>query len=524
MKFGLRCFDIILIILFFYLFVLQIQSIWPFTIDDMFISLRYAKHWVSGDGLLWNVRSPPVEGYSNFSFVLLGALVLFLKGDPVFILKMAGVLGLFFTSIFIYLISRFWFDKRESLLPCLGLLLYKGQIIWATSGLETTVYEMFICGSVYFCFRGMGYQLFPGFRGKSINHYFIFSGLFLSFAGMTRPEAPVLMILFFVLICWDRPKEQLAHKTNKLFNHLTLSTRIPAGSKHYRSGVLFFIITLMMSYGPYFLWRFNYFGFLFPNPVYCKGLTGFFSLVLDINYLRLIWPLALLVLPACIKSNDKRHYFLWLPSFIYLMMLIDADPVVAFENRLFLPSFVLLLPLVLQSIQILIYSFWEKRDYIFTLLFYLSSFIIAFLTIPAMSLADYRYFCQNPIRGEALRIKVVNWLNTHTNGKERVVLGDSGLIPFKSDLNFIDSYCLNNLAMGHDLGKDRYQQFSKGVLREKPEIIILTSLMEDNRIIYTPSDGCLKKLLNKNDNYKFREIFVSDTSNSKYRYEIYTHS
>ncbi|VEB34448.1 LphB [Legionella sainthelensi] len=503
MKSELRWCDFIFILLFIYLLILQIQAIWPFTIDDMYISLRYARHWAAGTGLLWNMNAPPVEGYSNFLFVALGALTLLLKGDPIIALKIAGLVGLCLTCYFIYLISRFWFSRRKSLLPCLGLLFYKGQIIWAISGLETAVYQALICGAIYFCFRGMGYQLFPGFRGKSENKHFIFAGLFLALAGMTRPEAPALMVLFFILLCWDRPQKEV---------------------NYHWQGVFLFCFTLVLFYGPYFLWRLTYFGFLFPNSVYCKGLSNVFTLTLDRNYVKLIWPFALLALPACIKSEGKRHYFLWLPSIFYLIVLVNSDPVVAFDNRLFLPAFVLLLPLALQGISILINFFWQQRDFVFNTFFYLVYFSIALFFIPKMSLADYRYFSQNPIRGEQLRIQVVNWLNNHTPMGASVVLADCGLIPYLSHLNFIDSYCLNNLSMAHYPEKLRYELFCNNILHKKPAVIILTSLIEQGKVIYTPSDVCLKKLLNKQNNYTLSKIYMANNPDSIYRYEIYTNS
>lgn len=205
MRSGFRWYDSLLILLFFYLLVLQIQAIWPFTIDDMYISLRYARNWAAGEGIVWNLNAPRVEGYSNFSFVVLGFVTILLKGNPVIVLKLAGLLGLIFTCYFLYLISRFWLPKRKSLLPCIALLFYKGQIIWATSGLETAVYESLICGALYFCLRGMGYNLTPHSRGHSLHGYFVTSGIFLTLAGMTRPEAPAIMMLFLILICWDRP-------------------------------------------------------------------------------------------------------------------------------------------------------------------------------------------------------------------------------------------------------------------------------------------------------------------------------
>ena len=47
---------------------------WPMKLDDAFISFRYARNLVEGAGLVWNPGEPPVEGYSNFLWVLLLAV------------------------------------------------------------------------------------------------------------------------------------------------------------------------------------------------------------------------------------------------------------------------------------------------------------------------------------------------------------------------------------------------------------------------------------------------------------------
>lgn len=495
-----RWYDSVFIFLFTYLLVLQIQAIWPFTIDDMYISLRYAKNWAAGDGLLWNLGFEPVEGYSNFSFVALGALSIVFNINPVFTLKIAGFIGLLATCVFIFLITRFWFARRESLIPCIWFLLYKGQIIWAVSGFEMTVYQALISGSVYFVFRGLGYHFYPDPRGYQKISGFIIAGLLLSLAGMTRPEAPALMLLFFLLIACDR---------NQLLQ------------KERWTGVLFFVATIALVYLPYFLWRWIYYGLLFPNPVYCKGFNGI-SYLLDLNYLKLIWPFAVLALPACLYAQDKRHYFLWSPSIIYLLMLLNADPVVAFDNRLFLPAFVLMLPLTLNGISHILSGYFKKRDNYFLGALYVTAFFLALLFIPRMSLADYRYFSQNPIQGEQLRKSVVQWLNTHTKNQDNVVLADSGLIPFLSRLNFIDSYCLNNKEMAQFPVMTRYELFCHQILEERPQIIILTSLINKGEVIYTPSDACLKPLLTQHKNYKLHKIFTTGSPGSQYRYELFT--
>jgi hypothetical protein len=503
MKCRFQWYDSIFIVLFCYLLILQIQAIWPFTVDDMYISLRYARNWAAGDGLLWNIDAPPVEGYSNFSFVVLGALSFIFNTDPVFVLKTAGFTGLVATCIFVYLISRFWFLRRESLLPCLVLLLYKGQIIWSVSGLETTVYQALLCACVYFIFRGLGYPLYSGSMDTPLRKprsvFMIYSGVFLALAGMTRPEAPALMILFFLLICWDKPKE---------------------GRKAHWQGVLYFCLALALTYFPYFLWRWYYYGFLFPNSIYCKGFTKTLT-SLDGHYLKLIWPFALLAVPACIRSQDKRHYFLWLPSLVYLLLLVDADPVVAFDNRLFLPAFVLLLPLALQGLSQILLGIFKDRDAFYTVSLFTTTCILAGTFMPWMTLSQYRYFSENPIKGETLRLQVGQWLKENASAGDNVVLGDSGLIPYLSQLNFTDSYCLNNLAMAHYLPSQRYEQFCHHILLEKPDIIILTSLTEQGEIIYAPSDACLKISLNNHKDYKLDRIFSTDSSLSTYKYELF---
>ncbi|HAT1894284.1 TPA: protein LphB [Legionella pneumophila] len=494
-----RWYDSLFILLFVYLLVLQIQAIWPFTIDDMYISLRYAKNWAAGNGLLWNLNAEPVEGYSNFSFVVLGAISIVLHINPVLTLKIAGFAGLLITCLFIFLISRFWFAKRESLIPCIWLLLYKGQIIWSVSGFEMTVYQALISGSVYFAFRGLGYHFYPASRGTFKTSGFIMSGLFLSLAGMTRPETPALMLLFFLLISWDQ---------NKL-----------SGKRPWR-GAACFAATILLVFVPYFLWRWNYYGLLFPNSVYCKGFNGI-SYSLDLNYLKLIWPFAILAFPACFYAQDRRHYFLWSPSIIYLLMLSNADPIVAFENRLFLPAFALMLPLTWQGISHLLLRYFKKQDHYFKAALYVSAFFLALLFIPKMSLGDYRYFSQNPVHGEQLRISVVQWLNTHARSQDKVVLADSGLIPFLSELTFIDSYCLNNKKMAQFPVVNRYELFCHQILEENPSIIILTSLTDKGEVIYTPGDACLKPLLDDNKKYKLSGVFSFGSADSQYRYELF---
>src|SRR5687767_9047436 len=68
-----------------------LRSAWAFTTGDAFITLRYSRHLAEGHGIVWNVGEAPVEGYSNFLFVLIGAAALATGVDPVLCFKVLSV-------------------------------------------------------------------------------------------------------------------------------------------------------------------------------------------------------------------------------------------------------------------------------------------------------------------------------------------------------------------------------------------------------------------------------------------------
>src|SRR5260221_12752681 len=52
------------------LFVLHAAYLWTIH-EDAFIGFRYVRHLVAGHGLVWNIGEPPVEGYTNFLWLML---------------------------------------------------------------------------------------------------------------------------------------------------------------------------------------------------------------------------------------------------------------------------------------------------------------------------------------------------------------------------------------------------------------------------------------------------------------------
>jgi hypothetical protein len=482
---SVRAFGVIFFgLLFLLFFVLYVSSIWAFTVDDMYITLRYAHQWYLHHALIWNWGEMPVEGYSNFSFLLFAYLFESLHIDPVLGLKIIGLTSLIALSLGIFLITKEKVKVQYAILPVVGLLSYRGQMIWAVSGLETTFYQALLIFALFFLLKSLNQT----FASRELR----FAGCLLAWLGMTRPEGGAIACCYILI-------------------YIGLTCR----QSYLRLRCLNFIGFFSVIYVPYFIWRWSYFGYFFPNSIYCKGFSIHFFGILDVQYLKLCWPFLCCAL-LLLGHRSYRPIFLVLifPSVFYLIFCSAADPIVAFDNRLFLPAFALLLSLAVVGV-----CEWIKNP-IFIYLIWLCLWAGA---VPKMTLAGYRYFTQNPVAGEYLRHRVSNWLSKHTQPGQRVVLGDCGLVPYlHPELNFIDSYCLNHPQMGHFPARHRYKQFCENILQTKPDYLVLTALIYKDHVEFGPADECLKMKLLSAKQYKIVKVFRSYNSDQTvYQYMLF---
>ena len=79
------------------IFLIAYARLWPYVLDDTYISLRYAHHLAAGHGLVYN-PGERVEGYTNFLWTVLLALPHALRIPPVPFLKVALALATIATA------------------------------------------------------------------------------------------------------------------------------------------------------------------------------------------------------------------------------------------------------------------------------------------------------------------------------------------------------------------------------------------------------------------------------------------
>jgi arabinofuranosyltransferase len=219
--------------------LVTLWSMWivrSFTVDDAFISFRYARNFARGWGLVYN-QGEAIEGYTNFLWtVLLGAGAR-VGLEPEHLAKVLGGASALGTVATLY-----FFEARIRPLgwaPCLSPWLYASSIVatgYAVWGLETALFAFLVV---------LGTLLFH--REDAEPRAFPWSGVVFGVAGLTRPEAP-LYLGILVLFAWRR-----VLKRQSLIR-----------------GVLF-----VAPIAAHMLWRHGFYGTWLPNTLSAK--TGDFN-------------------------------------------------------------------------------------------------------------------------------------------------------------------------------------------------------------------------------------------------------
>lgn len=177
--------------------LVAIFRLFRFTIDDAFISFRYAKNLARGWGLVFN-EGERIEGYTNFLFTCLLAGGVRAGLDPERLAKAIGAASALASLVFVYLISNR--IRRLRAAPCIATWLLAGSAptaAYAVLGLESTFFVALLLGGAWLFLReteeGASAQRFP------------WSGLVFALAGLTRPEAPMFVGIWMAFVARAAP-------------------------------------------------------------------------------------------------------------------------------------------------------------------------------------------------------------------------------------------------------------------------------------------------------------------------------
>ena len=258
-----------------------------FVTDDAYISFRYALNLAEHGQLVFNLGER-VEGFTNFLWTVILALCMKLGWGPVAASRFLGVaLGVGNLALVVRLSLRLsgqrpspWHMVAPCLLASMGAF-----ACWCTGGLETQLFTFLSL---------LGFDLM---LGEIATQRGFTSAAAFALASMTRPEG----LLFFGL-----------GGLYRLFIMVTRERRFLPQRREWAWLGLFLVLFV-----PYFVWRWHYFGWLFPNTFYVKSSGGAGTSLLGWYYLRrfaedygapLFILLALLGRPS---RDDSQRRDLW---------------------------------------------------------------------------------------------------------------------------------------------------------------------------------------------------------------------
>ncbi|XDD51707.1 hypothetical protein AB3N59_08260 [Leptospira sp. WS92.C1] len=270
--------------------------------DDAFISLRYAKNFAEGKGLVFNAGEY-TEGYTNFLWTLL--LVPFQGSetiDPVNVTYFFGIFSFFGTCVYLMLFGL-QASKRKFHFPfalAFFVLIHHNRV-FATGGLETSLHGFLFLAASYHLLSNSKDSFFSLFYRRALS-FKKARNLQVSPEESVKNGAHsydfVLGIIASSLSCLNRPDGLLFHALVGLYLILYI---LPNQKINFIKIPVFhprIIIACVLYISPifFYIWKLEYYGNILPNTFYAKS-GGSGNLFQGILYLGLFLKMYYALIP-----------------------------------------------------------------------------------------------------------------------------------------------------------------------------------------------------------------------------------
>ena len=433
-------------------------------LDDAFVSFRYARNLVRGLGLVFN-PGERVEGYTNFLWTILLAGCARRGLDMVTAAVFLAFLATAGTLLVLLLLGlRLFADagKPGRWLAALPPLLFAAggaQARYVLSGMETSLFVFLVVLALYLAICG----------GRPV-----LTGLAFALAAMTRPEGALYLGVYLLF--------HLFRGEGGWRGRLASGARLLGG--------------FLLLYLPYFIWRWQYYGFLLPNTFYLKAGSGPSGPLLHRGFLHLLQtgrqaglelPLlvALLGLPAIRRNRVWGLFWLAVVATAVYVVLIGGDFLFFFGPRFLNPILPLALLLAARGVGALL-GWAEGRRALRA-----APGVVAILLL----LANALWFSWPARSKELAYLPVINeswtelgkWLARHTSEDAVVAVGAVGRIPYYADRVTIDMLGLTDRHIAHlpiplGTGIPGHEKYDTAyVLARRPDYLVFPRLDPQGR-------------------------------------------
>ena len=441
-------------------FVLLAASYYAFTVDDSFISLRYARNLAGGHGLVFNTEGGArVEGYSNFLWVILETPAFLLRMPNDIALQAVKVLGMAFgvgiVIVVFYFARLLGLSDRAGLMGSLVLCAIPQLPFWAISCLETPMFMFWLMLGLYFYVRDSRRGRVP-----------IPSLVFLTLAALTRPEGYFLALgVLTVRVAVDIMPPRSAKDSGRLWRSLLA------------------LGLFLLFCAPHLIWRYRYYGNLLPNTFYAKrGVVGPGQVWRRFReiwpFLAYVTPLAVLGLLGYVHSHSvaRREKMLLALATILLFVatFVPAGEWMNYRYELpFVPPLLLLAAAGFDWL-LALHSKLRPITRCFSSLVPLLCLSVALFLPDARALQKRMCYARGLARAH---VALGRWLKKDAPQDASCAIWDVGAVPFYSELPTIYDIFPDALVATHTAD---YASYARSVLSHRPTFIVLRPKDDSN--------------------------------------------
>lgn len=389
--------------------------------DDTFISLRYAEHFVNGNGLVFN-PGERVEGYSNLLWILMISPLISLGIPTIWAAKSVSLLAAAITLLITWRLAQNVLQNTVLAGAAVALLLGNpGFAFWSGSGLETAFYTLWLTTLVYLSAR------------ENPEQWWVAIGLAGAALALTRPEGVAIfggLVVLTALRHW-RSTQQIS---------LQMGWALILG-----------LLIIAAHYG----WRMTYYGEWLPNSYFHKATeTWRYDLKPGLRYgyealLFMGGPFVIVTLGGAFRTI--RTYFLLLlllPFVAYGIFAIKFGGDWMPFFRFFLPIAPIGGVLLIAGVQTWVEFLWPKvlqphwRSHTSTLL-------TLFMVLGSQFLFVQRFYAEGipgaePIEPSAMVIRLQAAIE---HPDPLIVYSEMGMVPYFSGYRFLDDWGLTDATI-----------------------------------------------------------------------------
>lgn len=392
--------------------------------EDAAMLMRYAQHLAEGHGIVWNIGEKPVDGATDFLFMVMAAALIKMGLTPE-----SATRGLIGAAHLLNVLLLYW--AGVSLLGAARWAAFLGSFYLAISA--AAIYLVTCFGApVFALFASLAWVCALRIMLSGANTSWSMGfGLFSLLTGLTRPEGVLLSLLMLLGILWVR------------------------GVRASWLPIVAWLLFVVGLGGIYFLWRWSYFGHPLPNPFYKKGggalhLSGLINSYR--NFLVFNLPFVPLWLGAFLLGAQMRLLIgMMIPiiGFASLFILIsDEMNIYGRFQYATLPLSVMVTLIIYKALrqQIAVVSLTGQERVL--------NLLRATALVGGMFLL-YRYTAitlyAKPPQADG-RYEMARVLSRYASRGYYMAVTEAGLLPFYSRWKAIDTWGLNDAWIAHNGG------------------------------------------------------------------------